>query len=162
MRPLFGPGDIQPGATALDVALTQLGVRESAPNRGMAVDIYLASVGLDPSAGSYPWCAAFAFWCAQQAGLWVPRTARAYTMWERGASIRVATGDVGDVAIHLRKDGTGHVGIVMDRRDGAYQTVDGNTNVEGAREGNTVGIVTRAGAYWHGFLRPARLGDDLT
>ncbi len=53
-------------ADSLHVAVTQLKVREDPPNsnRGPEVDGYLASVGRSPGD---PWCAAFVFWCIEQA-----------------------------------------------------------------------------------------------
>lgn len=161
-RPFFGPGDLKPGAGILDVALTQLGVRETAPNRGPMVDVYLHAVGLEPSAGSFPWCFAFAFWCAQQAGLWLPRTASVRAAWERGKAIRVSLGGMGDIAMKLNADGTGHAGIIMSRASITLDTVEGNTNDVGSREGIRVAIKNRPSSYWTGFLRPATLGEDLT
>ena len=54
------------GHAPLDVALSQVGVRErGTSNRGPEVDRYLASVGISTGA---PWCAAFTSWCRQRAG----------------------------------------------------------------------------------------------
>lgn len=158
----FGPGDIRPGMTGLDVALTQLGVRESAPNRGQQVDLYLASVGIDPSAGSFPWCAAFAYWCCQQAGLWIPRTARVHTLWERREAMVVKHPEPGDLCIRVNNDATGHCGFFMRliQDDGSLmvESCDGNTNAVGSREGDRVAIKARPFEYWNrGFLRPAKL-----
>lgn len=159
---LHAPGDIRPGASVLEIALTQLGVRETAPNRGPAVDLYLQAVGIDPTAGAFPWCYAFAFWCANRAGLWLPRTASVRAAWERGKAVRVPLGEFGDVAIRLNADGTGHCGIVMRRAATTIETVEGNTNQLGSREGTRVAIKTRPSAYWTGFLRPAGSAPDLT
>ena len=54
----------------LDVAASQIGVREEPPgsNRGPRVDEYLCAVGLNPAAGSFAWCVAFVYWCAQRRG----------------------------------------------------------------------------------------------
>lgn len=155
----LGPGDIKPGATALDVALTQLAV---VGDDSEQVREYIRSVGLDPRVERYRWCAAFAFWCCQQAGLWVPRTGRVHTMAERGKAIVVPVGAFGDVGLHLRQDGSGHAGIIMSRAATTYDTVEGNTNAVGSTDGDRVAIRTRPAPYWNVFLRPARLGEDLT
>jgi hypothetical protein len=155
----FGPGDIHAGMTPLEVALTQLAVRETAPNRGPQVDVYLHSVGIDPSAGSYPWCVAFVRWCCSRVGIWLPRTASVKRLWEMGEDLRVDSPQPGDVGIHLRADGLGHCGFFMRWVDENYiETVDGNTNSEGSREGDRVAMKIRPASYWNtGWLRP-RLG----
>ena len=159
--PEHAPGAFHAGSTPLDVALTQLGVRETAPNRGPQVDEYLRSVGLEPTAGSYPWCVAFVRWCCSRVGVWLPRTAGVKRLWEMGEDLRVDVPMTGDIAIHLRPDGLGHCGFVMDwttTDDGTMiQTIDGNTNAEGSREGDRVAIKDRPRAYWNmGWLRPRR------
>jgi uncharacterized protein (TIGR02594 family) len=158
----FGPGGIHAGSTPLEVALTQLGVRETAPNRGPQVDEYLRGVGLEPTAGSYPWCVAFVRWCCSRTGIWLPRTAGVKRLWEMGkeSGLRVSEPEPGDIAIHLRPDGLGHCGFFMQMAedDDWIETIDGNTNAEGSREGDRVAIKQRPAAYWNmGFLRP-RLG----
>ena len=68
-------------------ARSQVGVMEQplGSNRGPQVDQYLLRVGLNPTAGSYPWCAAFVDWCVQayasEGGTKIahaPRTAAAF------------------------------------------------------------------------------------
>lgn len=154
------PGDYHGLSTPLEVALTQLGVRESAPNRGNRIDEYIVACGLDPPAGSYPWCVCFVRWCCQQVGIWLPRTASVKRLWEMGEDLRVeALPEPGDVCVHLRPDGLGHVGFFMRtyERDGErwVESIDGNTNEEGSREGTKVAIKERPWGYWNcGFLRP--------
>ncbi len=55
-------------AGALRVAAEEIGVMENPPgsNRGPKVDQYLRTVGLDPSNGSFAWCAAFVYWSFAQ------------------------------------------------------------------------------------------------
>jgi hypothetical protein len=157
----LGPGDFHALSTPLEVALTQLNVRETAPNRGPEVDEYLRSCGLEPSAGSYPWCVVFVRWCCSRVGIWLPRTASVKRLWEMGEDLRVDTPAPGDIAVHLRPDGLGHVGFFMRAfvrgPDLWYETVDGNTNAAGSREGDRVAIKERPNGYWNmGFLRPRR------
>lgn len=159
-----GPGDYHGLSSPLEVALTQLGVRESAPNRGQRVDEYIVAGGYDPSAGSYPWCVLFARWCCKQVGIWLPRTASVKRLWEMGESLRVNVPSPGDICVHLRPDGLGHVGFFMrawtDDGGAWVESCDGNTNAEGSREGDRVAIKIRPRAYWNmGFLRPAILTE---
>lgn len=51
-------------------AKTQIGVMEQplGSNRGLEIDEYLRTVGLNPSKDSYPWCVAFTHYCYQKAG----------------------------------------------------------------------------------------------
>ena len=51
---------------AWEIARSQIGVKEQplGSNAGPQVNAYLASVGLGPG---YFWCAAFVYWCYQQA-----------------------------------------------------------------------------------------------
>src|SRR5579862_5521522 len=52
----------------VDLARTQSGVRESGGrHRGPQVDVYIRSIGLDPTQGAYPWCAAYVYWLYDQA-----------------------------------------------------------------------------------------------
>ena len=52
----------------LEVARSQIGVGEQPPgsNRGPEVDKYITCCGLNPS-GQFAWCAAFVYWCFDQA-----------------------------------------------------------------------------------------------
>lgn len=150
-----GPGDFHGLSTPLEVAFTQLGVKESAPNRGNRIDEYIVSGGLDPTAGSYPWCYLFVRWCCRQVGVWMPRTASVKRAWEMGEDLRVPDPSPGDVAIHLNADGTGHCGFHMRWVSDNYaETIEGNSNREGSREGDSVVIKVRPSSYWHGWLRP--------
>jgi hypothetical protein len=62
----------------------------------------------------------------------------------------------GDLLIHLSDDGkTGHVGFYIRTLDGdRVESIDGNTNAAGSREGNRVAIKDRDRSYWHHVLRP--------
>jgi hypothetical protein len=93
--PAPAPGPRPSLATsALALARSQVGVRESpaGSNRGPEVDAYLRTVGLNPAAGSYAWCAAFVYWCFNEAARSagrpnpLPRTAGVLAHWTRPAS----------------------------------------------------------------------------
>ncbi len=138
--------------SALEVAITQLDVREVPPgsNRGPEVDQYVRSVGLDP-AGAYPWCMCFIYWCfekhwASHPPDWgapnrCPRTGSALGLWN--LSPDSAKGHIVPGAVFVMDfgHGTGHVGFV-ESVDGAWlTTIEGNTNVAGQREG--IGVFRR-------------------
>jgi peptidoglycan hydrolase-like protein with peptidoglycan-binding domain len=147
----------------LSVAASQVGVMEDPPgsNRGPQVDEYLRSVGLDPSDGSYPWCAAFVYWSfnegANSAGITNPviRTAGVLDHWKRAGEAgvtRISPDDVMDdfsllspglVFIMSTGGGKGHMGLVEDFRGDRLITIEGNTNLPGDREG--IGVFRRTG-----------------
>lgn len=156
--PTLSPGEPGPGSTPLEWAFSQLGVKEQgAPNRGPQVDKYLRSAGLDPDNGpasGWPWCAAFVRWCHQQAGVESPKTASVRRLADLGNNSRVMSPRAGDVFVHVNADGTGHCGfVVRELRNGDLETIEGNTNGLGSREGNMVAIRQRHRDYCHGFLR---------
>jgi lysozyme family protein len=136
-------------------------IREQPPgsNRGPRVDEYLRAAGLDPTRGSYAWCASFVVWCFERAaralGLAspVPRTAGVHDMWQKAgrAGFRripceVAVADPGQLRPgHVffidTGRGHGHVGLVAGCEGGTIATIEGNTNELGGREG--IGVFAR-------------------
>lgn len=127
-----------------DVYLSQLGVREATGhNDGKAVEMYLRAVGLGRG---YPWCAAFVRWCFDSAHIatningaaasahnaanlvWFkhrqvsePRAADVFTLW------------------YPSLNRIGHTGFYHSRvNNSVYESVEGNTNEGGAREGDGV------------------------
>jgi lysozyme family protein len=144
----------------IDVARSEIGVTEDPPgsNRGTKVEAYLASVGLG---GGHPWCAAFVYWCFEQAakelGIDNPciKTAGVLDHWSsaRKQGIRCITHiqashdplmvqpgmifviDTGDPG------GAGHTGLVERVDGGKLVTIEGNTNNKGGREG--IGVFRR-------------------
>jgi len=80
---LFGAATTPTNATApsqllaavLQFASGEVGMMEDPleSNRGPRIDQYLRAVGLDPAAGSFPWCAAFVYFCFQQAAQTIPK-----------------------------------------------------------------------------------------
>jgi peptidoglycan hydrolase-like protein with peptidoglycan-binding domain len=148
---------------ALRVAAAELGVMEDplGSNSGPRINQYLASVGLNAADGSFPWCAAFIFWCFREASASLNvqnpavRTAGALDTWNQ-AGIRgirrIATAEAsetpavvqpGVVFVISTGGGNGHVGLV-ERVDGVVlTTIEGNTNEGGSREG--IGVFRRSG-----------------
>jgi hypothetical protein len=148
-------------ARVLEVAASQIGVMEEPPgsNRGPKVDQYLSAVGLDPTTGSFPWCAAFVYWCFAQAGKALNRenpvicTAQVLDHWrkagERGvrrvlqpeAVNNPALVKPGQIFVIATGAGNGHTGLVERTSGGKLVTIEGNTNVGGSREG--IGVFRR-------------------
>jgi lysozyme family protein len=177
---LFGPGtvpmvigaaspQVRPTSdlsrTLIEVAAAEVGVRESpiGSNRGPRVDLFIQSVGLDPTEDSFPWCMCFVHWCFAQATHrlrlenLVPRTGGVHAAWqasrELGDRVRVITARQaqadpsrilpGMVFFLDTGGGKGHVGIVSSNVNGLLETIEGNTNDNGSREG--IGVFRRSG-----------------
>lgn len=134
---------------ALDVAITYIGVRETTRNRGPEVDGFLLDVGLDPTKGSYAWCAAFVFACFKRAandlGIPnpVPRTAGVLKLWDRAPRWYRSKPAPGAVFVVDHGKGKGHTGFVEALSPLHLISVEGNTNTGGSREGDGVYRRTR-------------------
>jgi len=139
---------------ALDIARTQIGIRETAPNRGPEVERYQASVGLFPG---QPWCVAFVYYCFDQASKRIElpnplvRTGSVIRHFDRAPEKAkllpnaVEEGDVKPGAIFCIDHGNdrGHCGIVLIVEENGLQTIEGNTNAAGIRDGEGVYRRTR-------------------
>ncbi|MBL7988821.1 MAG: CHAP domain-containing protein [Chlorobi bacterium] len=144
------PEDLPPDLLQAVVLIgqSQIGVRESplGSNRGPEVDRYLSTTGL--ASGNY-WCAAFVYWLYDQAAkkLGVPnpmtRSGSVMKLWnEARKAARVAeVPQPGMVFIISHGGGTGHTGIVEGVHGGVVQTIEGNTNEAGQRNG--IGVFRR-------------------
>lgn len=142
----------------LEVAAAEVGVREEPPgsNRGRRVNEYLSVVGLG---GGYSWCAAFVFWCYKEAArqLGVPnpavRTAGVLDMWNKAKAkgfLRVSAEDAagnpalvkpGMIFAYGTGGGLGHTGIVTCVSGLQFETIEGNTDPGGSRNG--IGVFRR-------------------
>lgn len=168
-RALFGgtvaeePAGSALGLAALAVATEELGVQEDprGSNRGPRIDEYLRSVGLDPAAGSFPWCAAFVYFCygvaAERQGRPNPlvRTASVLSHWRRAdghgarrikaaaAAMEPALVRPGQIFVMDFGGHAGHTGLVAGIVGGRLRTIEGNTNTGGSREG--IGVFERHG-----------------
>lgn len=148
---------------ALRVALDQLGVHEDPKkaNSGKEVKEYLQAVGLTEG---YPWCQAFVNWSYEQAAkqLKVPEpvlnTGGVLDCWNRtDAAKKIAKAALvkapelilpGDqFVMKIGTKGAGHTGLIVSvskRADGyVLNTVEGNTDDNGGREGVKVATRTR-------------------
>lgn len=146
---------------ALEIAITQLNVREAPgyKNTGEQVEKYQESTGNKPGE---PWCMSFVYWCYEQAADRMGRinplykTGHVLTGWRaRKDRFRALTPMIGDVFIMDYGKGKGHTGIIVGfTKDGKKaQTIEGNTNDEGSREGFEVCYRERDLSKMLGFLR---------
>ena len=148
---------------ALEVAGGEIGVKEQplGSNRGPRVDQYLRAAGLDPTKGHFAWCAAFVYFCFNEAAKTLNRknpvikTAGVLDHWERAESKgipqvtaakvlldpslvrpgQIFVIDVGDPG------GAGHTGLIEKVVAGKLVTIEGNTNDGGSAEG--IGVFRR-------------------
>jgi len=120
-----------------------LGVQEKPKNsnRGTQIDYWIAECGLDP-VGAHPWCAAFVGQVGRQAvgRAWpVPRTASvaAIAAWAATSKWLTTVPQRGDLFLlwspELKR--FAHVGIVTAFNGTGYDTIEGNTNPGGGRDG---------------------------
>lgn len=128
---------------ALYYARTQIGISEEpkGSNWGSRVAEYLRAAGYG---SPQPWCAAFVYWCFQQAASElgvknpVPKTGYCPTLYAGlQQRQRPAAGDL--FFVHSKSLGRlSHVGFVEAVGESIVQTIEGNTNDEGDREGYEV------------------------
>ncbi|MFC1457157.1 peptidoglycan-binding protein [Microvirga arabica] len=151
----------------LAIAAREIGVREFplGSNRGPRVDQYVTAAGLTP-AGRHAWCMCFVYWCFEQAARQIgmpnpcPKKASVHMAWQ--ACQNAVTNGRHDLTVVRARDahrdpskvrpgmvffidtggGTGHVGLVDSHHNGALETIEGNTNDNGSREG--VGVFRRS------------------
>lgn len=128
----------------LQIAINEIGKCEQpkGSNWGEDVKKYLASVGITFPAS---WCMSFVYWCTNEAskaqGVKNPlfKTGGVLMQWNKiPASMKHTTPQVGDIFIMDFGSGHGHTGFVTHVANGRIQTVEGNSNDEGSREGYEV------------------------
>jgi len=149
-------------AATLRFAAGEVGVMEDplGSNRGPRVDQYLRSAEIDPTTGSFPWCAAFVYFCFQQAanllGVNNPviKTDGVLDHWNKAGSANIKRLDTqacianpslvspGMIFVIIHPSGTtGHTGLVKEIAGTLLTTIEGNTNNNGSREG--IGVFLR-------------------
>lgn len=127
-----------------DIYTSQIGVREKTGNNdGAAVEKYLKATGLGKG---NPWCAAFEKWCFDQAKVkttitaWSPsaHNSKNLLMFRDKLTTEPRAGDV--VCFYYANLGRiGHTGFYDQRiNESVYESVEGNTNGSGSREGDGV------------------------
>lgn len=113
-------------------------------NRGLSIDYWIKEAGLDPK-GAFPWCAAYVGQCGRQAlgALWpCPRTASVMTLiaWAAAGAKNLMhpQPEPGDLFVlwSTSLNRFAHVGIVTKvNKDLSFETLEGNTNDGGSRDG---------------------------
>lgn len=122
-------------AGIVDIALSQEGTKEASGNNDVKYNDWY--YGRHVSGGSYPWCAVFVSWCANQAGVptsVIPKTASVSTLHSffQGAGLFQPKGNgykpkAGDILIQ-KSNGASHTGIVTGYSGGSFTTIEGNTS----------------------------------
>jgi hypothetical protein len=129
---------------ALAFAVSQIGVHEQGGNNtGPEVDLYLASVGLDPG---FSWCASFVYYCFKQAAQQLaltnpcPKTGAGLRLWKLADTGWKDSNPVpGAIYVLDHGSGTSHVGLIETVDSGNVLTeISGNTNRSGSRNGDSV------------------------
>ncbi len=152
-------------ARVLEFATGEIGVCEEPPgsNRGKRIGEYQRAVGIDPGE---PWCVAFVYFCFAGAALALKtknpldtgdcRTGSVLDLWNRARRAPntrfVVREDAlddpaklvpGMVFVISTGGGHGHVGFVTKVNGNRLETIEGNTNDGGSREG--IGVFLRTG-----------------
>lgn len=152
----------------LIIAHHEIGVVETPPgsNSGPVVNQYLSSVKLKPGA---PWCAAFVYWCFEQASTRLnrinplPRSGSCLYHWRKTKGSKITTAEAignpsliapGCVFIINLGKGKGHMGIVVSVQDDCIHTIEGNTNTSHSANGIGVFALERKiGRITGGFIK---------
>jgi hypothetical protein len=129
----------------VSVAESQVGVREkTGKNDGKEVEKYLHTTGLGKG---YAWCAAFLTWCHNEVN--IPNPKSAYSPdWFRSNVVyeRMQLKDMGFISkpgqvfglYFESKRRIAHVGMITGETKFSYNTIEGNTNDGGSRDGDGV------------------------
>jgi len=160
-----------------DIARDYIGVTETGNNRAgknqKLIDIFKADdLVIKGKTDGYPWCAAFVSLCTQKlvkgnpffSGVIPPREASVsnfLNIWAKAQSCEVfKTTDKykkpqkGDIVVFTFS----HIGIVDSVFSGGVNTIEGNTNDSGSREGVTVAEKKRMNSLVRAYIRlPASL-----
>lgn len=144
------PAKLQLAQKLVNLAKKEVGVEEvSGTNCGKRVNEYKSATSLDPKQG-WPWCAAFICWLMREAmkdGSYTfkrPTTASAwgFESWASKENNKVKLkkphkDDIkaGDIVMFTFS----HIGLAIgDPHDGYIDTIEGNTDGQGSREGGAV------------------------
>lgn len=144
----------------LDLAATQIGVREHGRNRGPEIDGYNHDIGHDPTKAD-PWCAIFVCAMVKRAadalGIPVPLhlTAGVFTLDEQApVACRTLAPVAGSIFI---KNEHKHTGLVESVDGDVLTTIEGNTNTGGSSDGDGVYRRTRNRAEIIAYLNLSAL-----
>ena len=141
----------------IEIAGREIGVvEEGCQNCGARVAGYLNYVGVETPA---PWCAAWVSWVFGQAGYTQPKTAWSPALFPKKRVVEIVAVEKGLVmGIYFPElKRIAHCGIVESLQGDFVQTIEGNTNLAGGREG--VGVFRklrhkRSIAKYADWIRP--------
>jgi len=130
----------------LEIAQSQLGLQEipKGSNWGPHVQKYLKSVGIDFPAS---WCMAFVYWCVNEACKQevkanpLIKTGGVLRQWNEitpAFKVKGLKPQPGDIFIMDFGKGMGHTGFVTKVFETRIETIEGNSNDDGSREGYEV------------------------
>ena len=118
------------------LAQQELGTREATgKNDGAKIKAYQAAAGLTTGA---PWCAAFVSWLHQKAGYPQPKTGWSPALFPKTKVRKMPEPGMVFGIYFDRLKRIAHCGIVERVQGDWIVTVEGNTNVQGSREGDGV------------------------
>lgn len=155
-----------------DIAKEYIGVTETGDNKAgtnkKLLDIFNADdLVINGKTDGYPWCAAFVSHCTQRllkrnvmfAGVTPPREAsvsRFLNLWAKGQSCDIfkpsdknKKPQKGDIVVF----NFSHIGVVDTVYSGGVNTIEGNTNDSGSREGVTVATKKRTDSLIRAYIR---------
>lgn len=134
--------------SVISIASAEVGVRETSGNMGKRVEEYQRADTL-PGVG-YAWCASFCSWLLKQAGArhkcdieyCYSASCDVVLAWARSEGVLRDTPQVGDFGLCMasKYDAT-HIFLVVAVDGDWITTIEGNTNLSGAREG--IGVFRR-------------------
>lgn len=155
-----------------DIAREYIGVTETGNNQAgtnqKLINIFKADdLVINGKTDGYPWCAAFVSLCTQKLlknnamfiGVKTPREASVSQMlnsWAKGQSCDIfkpsdknKKPQKGDIVVFTFS----HIGIVDSVYSGGVNTIEGNTNDSGSREGVTVASKKRPSSLIRAYIR---------
>ncbi|RRN77303.1 peptidoglycan-binding protein [Pseudoxanthomonas sp. SGD-10] len=129
-------GEAAKRAEIIAWAKAEIGVRESSGNNdGARVEEYLGLVNLPKG---YAWCAAFVSWVFAQAGYASPRSAWSPALFPpQVRSQQILPANIFGIYFKALKR-IAHVGIVVKREGDWILGIEGNTQINGSRDGDGV------------------------
>lgn len=143
--------DQDPHTLLASLARQCVGIKEhGGDNQGKGVEMFQKAV--DGKAQGEPWCAAFAMWCLKQVegqlSIRSPlyQSESVWMLWHKSdvkcRSLLPKPGYL--MCWNVPPTQKGHIGIVQRiLNDHQVETVEGNSNNDGSREGNAVVVKTR-------------------
>ncbi len=159
-----------------EIAERYVGVEESprGSNCGPVVNTFKAATTLSPR-GDWPWCAAFVSFCVQslikesvrESIEAPPMLAAAYSFESWGKKNNALVFRPKNCPPYIPQRGDivifnfSHVGIVTKGGEKSFQTIEGNTNAAGGREGYQVARKTRTLASVVCFVRIAQKAEPV-